>query len=88
MLPLVFLSHVPWVYLIWSPEPMYEPSSAMPDTQSAVEHYTTHNFLECHQDADHARIQNRRWSVLGIIHSLHVVSVLLKFQIQPDVASE
>ena len=25
-----------------------------------VEDYTTHNCLECHQDADHARIINRR----------------------------
>ena len=26
-----------------------------------VEDYTTHNCLECHKDAYHARIINRRW---------------------------
>ena len=36
---------------------------------------TTHNFLECHQDADHARILNIRRSVLGIIHTLLGVAV-------------
>ena len=35
-----------------------------------VEKYTTHNFLECHHDADHAIIIKRRRSVSGIIHTL------------------
>ena len=29
-------------------------------SSNEVEDYTTHNCLECHQDADHARIINRR----------------------------
>ena len=34
-----------------------------------VEDYTTHNCLEFHQDADHARILNRRRSVSDILHT-------------------
>ena len=34
-----------------------------------VEEYTTQNCIECHHDADHGRIINRRRSVSGIIHS-------------------
>ena len=40
-----------------------------------VEDRTTQNCLECHQDADHARIINRRWSVSGLIHTMLGVSV-------------
>ena len=40
-----------------------------------VEDHTTQNCLECNQYADHARIINRRRSVLGIIHTLFGVAV-------------
>ena len=53
-----------------------------------VEYYTTHNFLEFHQDAYHARFINRRPSVSDINNSLLVVAGWWKVQIQPDVASE
>ena len=53
-----------------------------------VEYHTTQNFLECYQDADHARILNRRRSVSGIIHTLLGVAVLWKVQIQQAIASE
>ena len=39
------------------------------------EDHTTQNCLECHQDAYHSRILNRRQSVSGIIHNLLGVSV-------------
>ena len=50
-----------------------------------VEDYKTHNFLECHQYADHVRILNRRRLVSGIIHTFLGVSVCWKVQIQPAV---
>ena len=56
---------------------------------SDKEHYqdhTTHNCLECHQYADHARIINIRRPVSGIIHTLIGVSFCLKVQIQPAIA--
>ena len=53
-----------------------------------VEHYTTKNFLECHQAADHAIIIERRRSVSGIIQTLLGVDVFWKVQIQPYVASD
>ena len=52
-----------------------------------IEYYTTQNCLECHQDADHEIILNRRRSVFGIIHTLLGVSVFCKVQIQPNIAS-
>ena len=39
-----------------------------------IEYYTTHNCLECHQDADHDLIINRRRSVSVIIHTILGVS--------------
>ena len=53
-----------------------------------VEDHTTQNLLEFHQDADHARIINRRRSILGIIHHLLGFSVYWKVHIQPAVASD
>ena len=53
-----------------------------------VEDHTTQNCLECHQDADHAIILNRRRSVSGIIHNLLGVAVCCKVQIQPAIASD
>ena len=53
-----------------------------------VKDHTTQNYLEFHQDADHARILNRRRSVSGIIHTLLCVAVYWKVQIQPDIASD
>ena len=52
-----------------------------------VEYHTTQNCLEFHQDADHARILNRRRSVSGIIHTLLGAAVCWKVQIQPAIAS-
>ena len=40
-----------------------------------VEDYTTQNCLESHQDGDHARIINIRWSVSGILRILLDVAV-------------
>ena len=51
-----------------------------------VEVRTTKHCLECHQDADHARILNIRRSVSGIIHTILGVSLLWKVQIQPAIA--
>ena len=51
-------------------------------------HYTTHNGLEYHQDEDHARIINRRWSVPGIFHTLLGVAICQKLHIQPYTASD
>ena len=53
-----------------------------------VEYYTTHNCSEFHQDADHDRIINRRWSLLGIPNNLIGVAVCWKLQIKPATASE
>ena len=53
-----------------------------------VEGHTTHNFLECNQDADHDRILNRRRPVLVIIRTLIGVDVCWKLQIQPAIASD
>ena len=43
-----------------------------------VEYHTTHNFLECHQDAVHARTLNIIQSVSDIIHTLLGVAVCCK----------
>ena len=50
----------------------YDGSNVIKITWSVnkVEDHTTQNCLECHQDADHAKILNRRRSVSGIIHNL------------------
>ena len=53
-----------------------------------VEYYTTQNFLERHQDADHAKIINIRQSVSGILHTLLGVDVFRKLHIQSSIASE
>ena len=53
-----------------------------------VEDHTTQNCLECHQDADHAIILNRRRSVSCIIHTLLGVAVCWKVHIQPAIASD
>ena len=53
-----------------------------------VDYHTTKNCLEYHQDADHARIFNRRRSVSCIIHTLLGASVCWKLQIHPAIASD
>ena len=53
-----------------------------------VKYYTTQNCLELHQDADHAIILNKRWSVSGILHTLLGVSVCWKVNIHPDIVSD
>ena len=53
-----------------------------------VEDYTTQNYLECQQDADHAIILNRRRSVSSIIHTLLGFDVCWKVQSQPNIASD
>ena len=52
-----------------------------------VKDYTTHNFLEFHQDAYHARILNIRRLVSCIFYTLLDVDVFWRVHIQPDVAS-
>ena len=56
--------------------------------ENQVEEQTTHNCLEYHQCADHARIINRRQSVSGILHTLLGVAVFWKLHIQPAIASD
>ena len=75
---------------IFYPSNSYDGSNFIRLTWSGnqVEYHTTQNILECHQDADHARILNRRRSVSGIIHTLLVVDVFWKLQIQQAVASD
>ena len=53
-----------------------------------VDDHKTQNFLECHQDADHSIILNRRRSVMGIIHTLLGVAVFWKVQIQTVIESD
>ena len=75
---------------IFYPSNSYDGSNVIMITWSGnqVEDHTTQNGLECHQDANHARITNRRRSVLGIIHTILGVDVCSKLQIQPAIASE
>ena len=53
-----------------------------------VEDYTTQNFLEFHQDTDHARIIKIRRPVSGFMHTLLGVYVCWKLYIQTDVSSD
>ena len=53
-----------------------------------VEEYTTRNFQECHQDADHAIILNIRRSVSGIINTLLGVAICWKVRIKLTVTSD
>ena len=75
---------------IFHPSNSYDGSNVIRLTWSGnqVEYHTTQIFLECHQDADHAKILNRRRSVSGIIHTLLGVAVFWKVQIQPAIASD
>ena len=63
--------------LIFYPSNSYDRSNIISITWSGnrVEDHTTHNCLECHQDADHDIIINRRRSVSVIIHTLLVFFV-------------
>ena len=69
--------------IIFYPSNSYDVSNVIIITWSnnKVEDYTTHNFLEFHQDADNSRIIKRRWSVLGIIHTLLGVDIFWKANI-------
>ena len=75
---------------IFYPSNSYDGSNFVRLTWSGnkFEYHTTQNFLECHQDADHARILSKRRSVSGIIHTLPGVAVFWKVHIQPDIASD
>ena len=75
---------------IFYPSNSYDGSNVIRITWSGnqVEDRTNQNCLKCHQDTDHARILNRRRSVSGIIHTLLVVAVCWKVQIQPAIESE
>ena len=53
-----------------------------------VEDCTTHNFLECLQDANHERLINKRPSFWDIIHTIFGVDVCCKVHTQPDIASK
>ena len=77
--------HKPILYPSYS----YDGSNVIRLTWSGnqVEYHTTQKKLECHHDADHARIINRRRSVSGIIYTLLGVAVCWKVQIQPAIAS-
>ena len=72
------------------PSNSYDGSNVIRLTWSGnqVEDHTTQIILECHQDADHARILNRRRSILGIINTLLGVAVCWKVQIHPSIASD
>ena len=75
---------------IFYPSNSYNVSNGIRLTWSGnqVEDHTTHNVLECNQDADHARILNRRRLVSGIIHTLIGVAVCWKVHIHPAIVSE
>ena len=62
---------------IFYPSNSYDGSNITRLTWSGnqVENHTIQNFLECHQDVDHARILIKRISVSGIIHTLLGVAV-------------
>ena len=62
---------------IFYPSNSYDGLNAIRLTWSGnqVEDHTTHNCMECHQDADNAIILNRRRSVSVIIHTLLGVAV-------------
>ena len=62
---------------IFYPSISYDGSNVSSLTWSLnqVEYHTTQSSLECHQDVDHARIINRRWSDSGIIHTLLSLAV-------------
>ena len=76
--------------LIYHPSISYDGSNVIRLTCSGnqVEEHTTQNCLECHQDADHARILNRRRTVSDIIHTLLGVTVYWKVHIQASIASD
>ena len=75
---------------IFYPSNSYDGSNVIRLTWSGnqVEEHTTQKCLECNQDADHARIVNRRRSVSGIMHTLFGVAVYWKVQIQASIASD
>ena len=75
---------------IFYPSCSYDGSNVirLPWSGNKVEDHITQNCLECHQDADHARILNRRRSVSGIIHTLLGGAVCWKVHIQPAIASD
>ena len=71
-------------YLASKPhKPIFDPSNSYDGSNvirliwsgNQVEYHTPRNCLECHQDADHARIINRRRSVSCIIHTLIGVAI-------------
>ena len=84
-----YLSRRPHKHILY-PSNYYDVSNGIILTWSGnqVEDHTTKNYLEFHQDADHARILNRRRSGSGIIHTLIGVSVCWKVHIQPAIAYE
>ena len=75
---------------IFYPSNSYDGSNVIRLTWSGnqVEDHTTQIILECHQNADHVIILNRRRSVSGIIYNLLGVSVYWKVQIQPAISSD
>ena len=75
---------------IFYPSNSYDGSNFIWVTWSGnqVEYHTTQNCLECHQDADHARIIDRRRPVSGIIHTLLGVAICFKVQIHPAISSD
>ena len=77
--------HIPIFY----PSNYYDESNVIRLTCSGnqFEDNTTQNYLEFHQDADHAIILNIRWSVLVITHTLLGIAVFWKVHIQPSIAS-
>ena len=75
---------------IFYPSNYYDVSNVIRLTWNGnqVEDYIIQNCLECHQDAYHAIIINRRRSVSGIIHTLLCAAIYWKLQIQPAIASD
>ena len=73
---------------IFYPSDSYDGSNTIRCTWSGtqVEELTTHNCLEYHQDADHARIINMIGSVSGIIHNILGLTVYRILQIELDVS--
>ena len=75
---------------IFYPSNYYDGSNIIRLTLSGnqSEDHTTHNCLDFHQDADHARILSIRRSVSGIMHTLIGVDVCCKLHAQPAIASD
>ena len=75
---------------VFYPYNSYDVSNIIRPTYRSTqdEDYTTHNSLEFRKYNYYYIINNRRRSVSDIMHTLIVISILCKVQIQPSLASD